>query len=140
MEQQTVAKTVAINIRAYRQLRGLEQAGLAQRMRAIGIGWRQATVSEVERNERNVSVTELLGLALALDATVEQFIDTRGPASRVGPMLVISDKLNEPAAVPFLPSSTTVLVCPHKLYAEVKWGVENDLQGMEIKAVDELAS
>lgn len=139
MEQKTVAETVAGNIRAYRQLRGLEQAALAQRMQTIGIPWRQATVSEVERNRRDVTITELLGLALTLNATVEQFVDTRGPASRVGPQLILSDKLDEPAAIPFLPSSVTVLVCPHKLYAEVEWD-ENNLQSMEIKAVDEAAS
>ena len=109
------------------------------RQRAIGIAWRQATVSEVERSQRNVTVTEILGLAITLNATVEQFIDTRGPASRVGPQLVLADQVDEPAALPFLPSSTTVLVCPHKLYAEVEW-VENKLQSMSIKAVDELAS
>jgi transcriptional regulator with XRE-family HTH domain len=139
VEQKTVAETVAGNIRAYRQLRGLEQAALAQRMRAIGIPWRQATVSEVERNRRDVTVTELLGLAITLSATVEQFVDTRGPASRVGPQLLVADQVDEPAAIPFLPSSTTVLVCTHKLYAEVEWA-ENTLQGMSIKAVDESAS
>ena len=139
VKQQTVKETVAGNIRAYRQLRGLEQSELAQRMRTIGIAWRQATVSEVERSQRNVTVTEILGLAITLNATVEQFIDTRGPASRVGPQLVLADQVDEPAALPFLPSSTTVLVCPHKLYAEVEW-VENKLQSMSIKAVDELAS
>jgi len=139
VKQQTVKETVASNIRAYRQLRGLEQSELAQRMRAIGIAWRQATVSEIERKQRNVTVTELLGLAITLNATVEQFVHTRGPASRVGPQLVLSDQLDEPAAIPFLPSSVTALVCPHKLYAEVEW-VENKLQSMSIKAVDETAS
>ena len=93
-------------------------------------------MSEVERHQRNVTITELLGLAVALSATVDQFVDPRGPASRVGPQLVIADRVDEPAAIPFLPSSVTALVCPHKLYAEVEW-VENKLQGMSIKAVDE---
>jgi transcriptional regulator with XRE-family HTH domain len=139
VKQQTAAETVAGNIRAYRQLRGLEQAALAQRMRAIGIPWRQATVSEVERNRRDVNVTELLGLTITLNATVEQFVDTRGPASRVGPQLVLADQVDEPAAIAFLPSSVTVLVCPHKLYAEVEWA-ENNLEGIKIKAVDESVS
>ena len=139
VKQQTVKETVASNIRAYRQLRGLEQSELAQRMRAIGIAWRQATVSEIERKQRNVTVTELLGLAITLNATVEQFVDTRGPASRVGPQLILGDQVDEPTAIPFLPSSVTALVCPHKLYAEVEW-VENKLQSMSIKAVDETAS
>jgi hypothetical protein len=33
----------------------------------------------------------------------------------------------------------TVLVCPHKLYAEVEWA-ENNLEGIKIKAVDESVS
>ena len=139
MKQQTVAETVAGNIRAFRQLRGLEQSALAERMRSIGIAWRQATVSEVERNQRNVSVTELLGLAVALDATVEQFVDTRGPASRVGPQLVLADQFNQPSAIVFHPTAENVLVCTHTAYADVEWD-GNDFQNMVIRGVDESAS
>ena len=47
--QSAVAEMVAGNVRAFRQLRGIDQAVLARRMESLGIGWRQVTVSEVER-------------------------------------------------------------------------------------------
>jgi transcriptional regulator with XRE-family HTH domain len=76
---QTVKETIASNVRTYRQLRGIEQSTLARHMQSVGFAWRQVTVSEVERGERNVTVSELFGLALNLDTTVEKLIDTRGP-------------------------------------------------------------
>lgn len=45
----------------------MTQAELAEHMTAIGHGWVQATVSEVERGGRGVSAHELAGLALCLN-------------------------------------------------------------------------
>ena len=54
--------------------------------------WRQATVSEIEREGggRNVTITEMLGLALALDVTIEQLVDSRGPDGWRGPYMILS--------------------------------------------------
>ena len=157
---QTVAETLASNIRAYRQLRGLDQAALARRMRSLGFGWRRVTVSEVERNQRNVIVAELLGLTLALDATVQQLVDTRGPEGRRGPDLLLSGlQLVDPhrpapavvddvdsvgsgdirTVVTVPPADATALVCPHKAYAETEW-VDNQAQSMFVKPVKEPVS
>ncbi len=66
------------NARAFRALRRLSQDDLAARMRALGLGWVRATVSEVERGGRNITVDELGALALALDTNVVALLDPRG--------------------------------------------------------------
>jgi transcriptional regulator with XRE-family HTH domain len=129
----TVAQIVADNVRAYRQIRGLDQAQLSQRMQLLGIGWRRPTVSEVERKQRNVTVAEALGLALALGVTVEQLVDSRGPEARRGPWLLLAEG-PEPLKVtdddgpgyqvvglPIKPEDVTALVCSHKAYVEAEW-------------------
>jgi len=67
----------------------LDQTALARRLRGVGIPWRQVTVSEVERRERNVTIAEALGLAFVLEATIEQLLDTRGPERKRGPGMVL---------------------------------------------------
>src|SRR5438876_11910658 len=69
---------VAENVRAMRGARGLSQGDLAERMKAEKFDWRQATVSEIERGARNVTVDELLGLALILEATPADLLDPAG--------------------------------------------------------------
>jgi transcriptional regulator with XRE-family HTH domain len=131
----TVAETVASNVRAFRQLRGMDQAALARRMEALGIEWRQGTVSEVERNQRNVTVAELLALAFALGTTIEQLVDPRGPERIRGPWLSFSeegfgsanpnpgtDQQGDGFIDAFPPQYVTGLVCTHADYPIVEWG------------------
>jgi transcriptional regulator with XRE-family HTH domain len=142
----TVAEAVAGNIRAYRQLRGLEQETLARSMQSLGIAWRRATVSEAERNQRNVTIAELLGLALALETTVEQLVDTRGPEGRRGPRVSLSEGpvlVNEGSDEPFQvvgpvipPEHVTALVCSHKAYAEVEWDDNRRYKRISIQPVE----
>ena len=67
------------NMRSVRALRRLTQDDLAERMRQLGhANWVRATVSEVERYGRNVTVDELLGLALALNATIGALLEPTG--------------------------------------------------------------
>jgi transcriptional regulator with XRE-family HTH domain len=56
-------------------LRDLDQAGLAEKMRHLRHEWTQATVSEVERGERNVTVDELAGLAIAFGVALGELLD-----------------------------------------------------------------
>jgi transcriptional regulator with XRE-family HTH domain len=70
---------LAANIRVLRLSCGLEQSDVAERMTFLGHRWTQQTISEVERGRRNVTVDELLGLALILDATTDELLD---PTSR----------------------------------------------------------
>jgi transcriptional regulator with XRE-family HTH domain len=139
---QTVAQIVADNIRAYRQIRGLDQAQLAQRMQSLGIGWRRPTVSEVERKQRNVTVAEALGLTLALNVTVAQLVDSRGPEARRGPRLWLAEgpeliKVSEDdgsgyqvvgLAIP--PERVTALICSHKAYVDAKWNDKQQYKGL----------
>jgi transcriptional regulator with XRE-family HTH domain len=117
-DDKTVRETVAGNVRAFRQLRGMDQADLARRMYSLSLQWSRVTVSEVERGERNVTVAELLKLALALRTTIEQLLDTRGPERIRGPRLALYDRPEDPAErTPFhvaLPATAvTALVCTH---------------------------
>jgi transcriptional regulator with XRE-family HTH domain len=47
-------------------------------MRSLGHEWSRQTVSDIERNVRNVTVDELLGLALVLGTPVSELLDPRG--------------------------------------------------------------
>jgi transcriptional regulator with XRE-family HTH domain len=148
MAEQTVAETVAGNIRAYRQLLGMEQDAVARRMQSLGLAWRRATVSEAERNQRNITIAEMLALAIALDTTVEQLVDTRGPVGRRGPRLSLSEGLikvsedDEPdyqvvgPAIP--PEYVTALVCSHKAYLTVEW--DDKQRYKRIDFIDEVSA
>jgi transcriptional regulator with XRE-family HTH domain len=132
----TVGETVARNIRIYRQIRDLDQVALARRMQSVGVPWRRVTVSEVERGRRSVTITEVLGLTLALKVTVEQLVDSRGPAGRDGPSLVLTEAVDDPDLPP---SSVAALLCSHVLYAETLWD-EDEFQGVAVQPVGETAS
>ena len=140
----TVKEAVGGNIRTYRQLRGLDQDALARRLNVgLAIPWRRVTVSEVERGERHVTVTELLWLALALETTIMELLDTRGPEHLRGPVLVPLQKVftdsagltdaalleQRPAeaiqAIP--PENLTALVCGHKARAVAEWDDETGI-------------
>jgi transcriptional regulator with XRE-family HTH domain len=71
----TIGQVVADNIRAHRLLRRLEQEYVAEQMRQLGHRWSRATVSQVERHRRPVSVDELLGLSIVLDVAMVKLTD-----------------------------------------------------------------
>jgi transcriptional regulator with XRE-family HTH domain len=126
----TVAETVADNVRAFRQLRGIDQAVLARRMELVGISWRQVTVSEVEREHRNVTVPELLALAVALGTTIEQLLDPRGPERIRGPWLSLSGAsevdLDNRGPIDAIPAEKVpLLICTHGEYPVIEWDDEN---------------
>jgi len=85
----TIPAALAFNVQTYRLLSRLDQEDVAAQMQYLGHKWRRATVSEVERARRNVTVSELLALVLVLGATVEQLLDTRGPRGQSGPRLAL---------------------------------------------------
>jgi transcriptional regulator with XRE-family HTH domain len=147
----TVAKTVAENVRTYRQLRGLDQDALARRMQSLGIPWRRVTVSEVERDQRNVTVAELPWLVLALGTTIEQLLDTRGPERMRGPGMVslapspewadlgreIRTEVDgrevvyhEVRQLAIFPENMTALVCTHKARAVAEWDDDGSLNSL----------
>jgi transcriptional regulator with XRE-family HTH domain len=74
-----LADVLAANLRAYRLLRGLEQQDIAERMAKLSHPWKRQTVSEVERGRRNVTVDELLALAMTLPVPVWVLLDPLGP-------------------------------------------------------------
>jgi transcriptional regulator with XRE-family HTH domain len=130
MPAKTLAETVADNVRGFRQLRGIDQAVLARRMELLSISWRQVTVSEVEREHRNVTVPELLALAVALETTIEQLLDPRGPERIRGPWLSLSGALevdlDNRGPIDAIPAEkVSSLVCTHGEYPVIEWDDEN---------------
>jgi transcriptional regulator with XRE-family HTH domain len=126
VQAKTVRETVAENVRAFRQLRGIDQAVLARRMEGLGISWRQVTVSEVERGGRNVTVSELLGLAWVLGTTIEQLLDPRGPERIRGPWLSFTDApvvtVSANGSIEGIPpEKVSSLVCTHGEHLVVEW-------------------
>lgn len=125
-----VTDVLAGNVRAYRLLRRLEQAGVAGEMQLLGHSrWTRQTVSEVERGRRNVTVPELVALVLVLGASVEQLLDPRRlPERRSGPDLAV-DVADQPVvSIPV--RLVTGLVCSHRVYAEPVWTAERLLKGI----------
>lgn len=116
-----VSDVLAGNVRAWRQLRGFEQEQVAQRMAFLGEPWRRATVSEVERGRRNVTVPELVALTVVLGVNIEQLIDPRGPGGdRNAPSVALARAGSSPDLL-VEPGDLTAHVCSHKTYAEVAW-------------------
>jgi len=80
----------------------------------------------------------------ALEATIEQLLDTRGPEGRRGPRLSLSEGAvtvsedDEPAyrvlgpALP--PEDVTALVCSHKAYIDIdiEWDEQQHYKRLEV--------
>jgi len=69
---------LATNVRGYRLVQELDQAELGRRMKALGHGWDAGVVGFVERGDRNVTLSELLGLMLALGKTFAELVNPTG--------------------------------------------------------------
>jgi hypothetical protein len=82
-----LSEVVARNVRAYRTLANLHQSQLAALMTRLGHGWAAGTVSDVERNARNVSVDELAALAVILRTSVPALLSLVGFWQSEGPLL-----------------------------------------------------
>lgn len=72
-----VKPVVAANIRTSRRLLNLKQSDVADQMTTLGYCWQRATVSEIERGRRNVTVSELVALTFVLNSTVFELLDNR---------------------------------------------------------------
>jgi len=142
----------AANVKRYRQIRELDQDDVATAMQDLGHAWRQVTVSEVERLKRNVTVPEMVALVMVLGASIEQLLDPRGPGSKKGPDLALSDRTMRVTgdeddgtlltAMGPIPQShrrtiparyVSGLVCSHKYWFEVIWSVDSrELKGTDV--------
>lgn len=76
-------EVLATNVRGYRRIREMDQAELARRMSALGLGWDAGTVGFVERGDRNVTLSEVLGLMLVLGKSFAELVDPTGPDGSV---------------------------------------------------------
>jgi transcriptional regulator with XRE-family HTH domain len=70
----TYANAVIGNIVRGRTKLGISQKSLGNRMNALGFKWRQQIVNAVETGDRRLQVDELLGLAVALQTTLQELL------------------------------------------------------------------
>lgn len=77
-----ITDVLADNTRAYRLLGRLEQTDVAERMASLGHPWTRQTVSDVERGRRNLTVDELLGLAMVFGVSIGALLDPMAPDGR----------------------------------------------------------
>jgi transcriptional regulator with XRE-family HTH domain len=73
-----LSDVLAANIRAARSRDRRSQEDLAGRMRYLGHDWSRATVSEVERSGRSVSLDEFFALAVALGEKPTELVMPHG--------------------------------------------------------------
>lgn len=74
-EELTYTKAIGRNIVAARAKRkGLTQNRFASRMQALGFEWLQQTVARVELGKRPIDGDEILGVAIALETTIQQLL------------------------------------------------------------------
>lgn len=75
MAASTYGSILARNVKAVRNRAGLGQDLIAARMRSLGFSeWRYQTVGNVERGKRRLVAEEMLGLALALETTLQHLL------------------------------------------------------------------
>jgi transcriptional regulator with XRE-family HTH domain len=86
------AHTIARNVRHHRRLRDLSQQQLADRMGVLGYPWSRATLSDVERHNRELTFDEVAALAVALGAKPLELLDPRGPRGDGGIDLTFGDR------------------------------------------------
>ncbi len=73
----TPEQLVGREVRTLRQGRGWSQQEIADKMRAYGYEWSQATVTRLESATRPIRVNELADLAMLFGVPVVQFLDPR---------------------------------------------------------------
>jgi transcriptional regulator with XRE-family HTH domain len=70
-----LSDAVAEKVRGYRLLGRMKQDDVAEKMRELRHPWTQATVSQVERGQRNLTVDELVGLSIVLELSLNELLD-----------------------------------------------------------------
>lgn len=134
-----VADVVAAKLAIARTLNNLEQTDVADRMRFLGhTTWTRATVSQVERGHRNVTVPELVALVLVLGLCIADLLDPRMPfgelsvrgQSRPGGLRLAL----EPGGhlEPLEPDAVGALACGHNTRMRVTWD-GNELASVELR-------
>lgn len=73
---------LAARLRSVAAGRGLEQANLAARMKALGYTWHRQTVSAVFQGSRRITAEEILGLSIALETSISELMAPLTNSSR----------------------------------------------------------
>lgn len=151
----TPSQILARNVGALRRLRGWRQELVAERMSFLGHSWVQQTVSEVEQGRRNVTVDELLSLALVLVITVDRLLDARIERAAFGELeglIEVRPKPQQRKVALLRPASAAVnyaatqapemliddvdmqgVLCGHKAEMEVTW---DDVERWRLRKIE----
>ena len=124
---------LAKNVAAYRALRRITQAELAECMTILGHTMGRSAVSAIEVKGRNVSVDELFGLAIILGVTIGQLLDPTGPDRSRPLALDVGLKTDDGAVRPIAPSLSRLWAASRALAR-----LAADDRGVDFEAVDEL--
>jgi transcriptional regulator with XRE-family HTH domain len=65
-----ISRRVGANLKLHRTHLGMRQEDVGRRMSALHPTWKRATISEIERGQRAVTVDELVDLAVILNVPV----------------------------------------------------------------------
>lgn len=69
-----IGASVGKNVRNVRQIVGMTQEGLSERLEGLGLPMAVSVIRALENGRRNVTVTELAALALALDTSAVRLL------------------------------------------------------------------
>ena len=76
-----LSQIVGRRLKEARRLHGLSQEELADRMERLGHIWVRQTVSQVEKAERNLTVDELISVAVAVEASLAYLLSPAAPTN-----------------------------------------------------------
>jgi transcriptional regulator with XRE-family HTH domain len=104
------SQALASNLRRLRGLRRLSQEDIAERMTALGYGragsWKRSTAAESETGKRQVTVDELVGLAMILGVTIGELLDPSDASLALGDVV----HEGEPQGAPLRPRVARLFV------------------------------
>src|SRR5262249_11330976 len=95
---------------------------------------KRVTVSEVERGRRNVTVPELLALALIFGATVTELLDPRRPDQRSGDGVMMLALSPDAVNFPIVSSHIGGLMCRHEMNMQPVEFLESGLMAQSFTA------
>lgn len=92
---ETLEAAVARNVSELRHLRRLSVRGLSERLKELGLQLLPSGVTKIEKQERRVSVAELVALAVALEVSPVRLLL---PAGRTNNDMLVTPNMSAPWA------------------------------------------
>lgn len=77
-----------VNMRRFREMRGLSQKEFAVLLQEEGVGWIQQTIQRIENGAQRARVSEAAAIARALGTTLDALLDPESAAGAEGELIV----------------------------------------------------